>query len=274
MPYFKFIIKFNLYEYLIDKFNGRYDSFTGLEYKVADSDSNYILDYSWWVLVTNLKYLSPTSDNFVIFIPIFILHTWDKVISSWDKLFTWLKLEKNFVTYTQYITGWNNYIEIWKEIINKKKYLQTIYLGWFYTYCSMSQTWRIDAYYYDRYIEWNKVNTDKYEFLIAGSYVCENNRTAKVCPNWYYECNERWCINECYDGWWDFTSKKKSCDCYKKWEYFVCEDKNGLNCYTWVQDSYGACIKYYTWTINLNNTNCSLTWLLWTGTNAKYFLLR
>jgi len=82
MPYFKFVTKFNFYEYLIDKFNSRRGSFTGVDYKVASSNSNYVLDYSGGVLVTDLKYLSPTSDKLSIYVPVFILHTGNNLIKS------------------------------------------------------------------------------------------------------------------------------------------------------------------------------------------------
>ncbi len=271
MPYFKFITKFNLYEYLIDKFDTRYGSFTGLEYKVASFDSSYILDYSWWVLVTDLKYLSPTSDNFAVYVPVFILHTGLNLVSSWDKLFTGLTIEKWFNAYYQYISWGNDYVKVGQEIVNWHVYPQTIYLGRFYTYCSMSQTWWIDAYYYDRYTEWNKKEDDKNEAKIVNGYVCPlwtkiGEYTVQVCTNYTF-----WvCTN--YE-----TRIYQACNCEDKWEYTVCTQNTdsatnpeNKTC----SDDSGKCIDYYTWTINLNNTNCSLQWLEWTGTNAKYFLLR
>lgn len=248
MPYFQFITKFNFYEYILDKFDDRNGSFSGMEYKVASSSGNYILDYSWWVLQTDLKYLSKKSDKLAIFMPILILHTWEKLIFSWDNLFTWLELQKDFQGYSQYITWWNDYIDIWWEIINKKYRKQTLYLGYLYTYCSMSQTWWIDAYYYDRYIEWNKNRDDNNETLVAGSYVCENDKTS---------------ISN--DGWTVLTY----CSCNNKWNYWICKNWADWIC------NINNCIDYWTWTINLNNTNCSLSWALWQDIDkSKYFFIR
>jgi len=273
MPYFKFITKFNFYEYLLDKFDNRQGYFTGLEYKVASSDENYLLDYTGWVLVTDFKYLSKTSDFLSLYVPIFILHTWDTLYNSWDSLFTGLDEQRDFNWYYQYITWWNDYIDIWAEIIEKQYTKQTLYLGYLYTYCSMSWTWRIDAYYYDRYIEYNKNSDDKNETLVVGSYVCDINSNI-----WEYT------VTECV-AWnrWGFCLKTEdrtynACVCEDKWEYKICSQNNDINTnpdLVVCRDTSGECLDYIKWTINLNDTNCSLSGATAEDTDkAKYFLIR
>jgi len=237
MPSFKLISHFNFYEYLFDSFETRDWSFTWLEYTTGSI--NEITDYTWWYLQTDLKFLSPTSDKLKIYMPILILHTWDSLLKSWDVLFNQLHDSKYLMWYTQYISWWNDYIQIWQEIVDGKVYEQTLYLWNFYTYCSMSwEKWN-DAYLYDRYLQWN----------ISGNYKQEQQDV-----NYDYVCK------------WDKASAV--CSCINKWEYFICKNINSWNCN--VQN----CINYLTWTIDLNTTNCSLSWALGVWVKAKYFLVR
>ena len=258
IPTFNHISHFNFYKYLQDKFENRNWSFTWLDYKTGENDSSYLLDYTWGILKTDLKYLWPKSDKLDIYIPIFILHTWSTLQKSGDNLFTGLQRDKSFLWYDQYITWWNDFIDIWNSIKDWKSIKQTLYLWYFYTYCSMSQTWRIDAYYFDRYKDWNKNRDTQNENKINWSYVCEDNRDKTQ--------------NITDDSWNTITVT--ICSCSNKWEYWICKDENNWSCHTWATATDGACIDYYTWTINLNNTNCSLSGALWIDSNKKYFLIR
>jgi hypothetical protein len=272
IPRFEFISHLNFYTYVDDKFENRKGSFTGIDMKIASNSGTYILDYTWWVLQTDLKYLWPTSDKLDVYIPILILHTWNNILYSWDNIFTWWKFKKNFMAYNQYITWWNDYIDIWSKIENWKEIKQTLYLWYFYTYCSMSDTWWIDAYYFDRYKKWNKIWTGDNQQKINNAYVCKS--WVKL---WLYTKQE--CI------WWTvFWSCNKTqdknyyaCNCNNKWEYEICKQNNDINTNPDLKtcDNNGDCIDYYTWTINLNNTNCSLSWVLWIDSiKLKKFLIR
>ncbi len=291
MPTFKHISHFNFYTYLQDKFQNRDWSFTWLDITgFTVWNKKYLIDYTWWVLKTDLKYLWPTSDKLDIYMPIFILHTWDTLQKSWDSLFTGLQRDKNFLWYDQYITWWNDFIDIWSSIKDWKSRKQTLYLWYFYTYCSMSQTGWIDAYYFDRYQDWNKKRDySKNNDLIAWSYVCENKRPKKSCPSWYSECGAWWCKDCNLLGWCttyeckktslfttNYSNKVTSCSClsHHNGEYWVCKDENNWTCDTWATTTKDACIDYYTWTINLNTTDCSLSGALWIGKDKKYFLIR
>ena len=261
IPTFNHISHFNFYTYLQDKFENRNWSFTLPDYKTGKNDSSYLLDYTWGILKTDLKYLWPTSDKLDIYMPIFILHTWDTLQKSWDSLFTGLQWDKNFLWYDQYITWWNDFIDIWSSVKDWKSIKQTLYLWYFYTYCSMSQTWRIDAYYFDRYKDWNKIEKKSNQSPVPDSYVCED---------WY----KLWEYKKCLLLW--VCNTYYACTCNSKWEYEVCKKNTDLitnpdnkNC-----QNDGACIDYYTWTINLNNTNCSLSGALWIDSKKKYFLIR
>jgi len=274
MPYFKFITRFNFYEYLQYKINNR--KVDKVLYKSASSDNDYILDYSGFILKTDLKYLSRHGYNTLLYIPVFILHTWSDIKLSWDKLFTWLQVSQDFNWYYQYISWWNDYIDIGTEIRNNKKYKQTLYLWYLYLYCSMAWTKWIDAYYFDRYKNYNKKLDDKNESSPAWTYVCPNNSNIweykkKVCVEW---------------GW--FSCKRyeyktyQACACDNKWEYKICKKNTNYN------DSPDGnpdkkdckkdgtkCIPYTKGTINLNDTNCSLSWLSSSSdVKSKYFLLR
>jgi hypothetical protein len=262
MPYFKFITKFNFYEYLLDKIENRNWYFTWIEYlNVKIEGEDYLVDYSWWVLLTDLKYLSPHSDKLSLYIPIFILHTGDNLFISWDNIFTWLKILKDFNWYVQYISWGYSYIPVWEEIIDKKVYKQNIFLGSLYLYCSMTWTKWADAYLYDRYITFNKSWNYKKEDRVVDSYVCENDRSNLS----YTEIS------------WDWTSKVYHyCTCSNKWEYWICKTKTGaLDNPEWKSCNYdNKCIDYYTGTVDLNETNCSYSWALGIWQKAKYFIIR
>jgi len=239
MPDFKFISHFNLYQYIIDKFNNR-ENLTWFVIKYDKDDNNYILDYSWFYLKTDLHYLSKSSDNLSIYIPIIIVRTWENQIISWDKLFEKINYKSENKIATQYISWWNDYINVWKEIVNWTWKEQTIFLNYLYVYCSLSNTWRIDAYYYDRY-ENNKNSDEK----------SERN-------TWKYVCKEQ-----------IWTSTGKEC-CTKKWEYYICNRRK------WYEKcDITNCIPYITWSINLNETNCALSGLiLKNNPKSIYFKLR
>lgn len=254
IPDFRFISHFNLYKYLTDKFNNRSWSVTWINMIIASNDSGYILDITWFNLITDLKYLSHQWNKFKIFIPVFILHTGANIIESWDKLFSWLKLSKNLWWYVQTISWWNDFINIWQEIINWKIIPTSLFLNYLYSYCSLSSIWRIDAYYFNRYITWNHKENPPKAKLIPNTYVCPENRTNIVenCILWF-------CTILTY------------CTCNNKWEYRICKDGPDGTCNTTQNNWLWKCINYYTWSINLNLTNCSLANLTW---NSIYFKLR
>lgn len=272
MPTFKLISHFNFYSYLLDKFENRQWNFTWIEYTYLSWDKNYLIDFTWWILKTDLKYLSPTSSNFEVYIPIIILHTWNNILVSWDKIFSWFNLNKNFNWYTQYISWWNDFVDIWNIIEKWKKIKQTLYLWSFYTYCSMTWSKWIDAYLYDRYLYQNKWNVHKKETKVDNTYVCKIwttiwEYTKSVCISW-----NLWNCIETQENTY------QSCKCNNKWEYETCSTETDLTknpdnkqC---TNDKPNLCIDYYTWDVNLNNTNCSLSGALWIWNKSKYFLVR
>jgi len=264
MPTFKLISHFNFYEYLLDKFENRSWSFTWLEYSTT---WNEIMDYTWWYLKTDLRFLSPKSDKLLIYTPIFILHTWNNLLASWDNLFKQLQESKNLIWYTQYISWWNDYIQIWYDIVNWKKIKNTLYLWDFYTYCSMTWTKRIDAYLYDRYLQWNKSKNPPPAALVPNSYVCKlgeriGEYQEQVCIGWFWPCSKK---------------TYYACDCKDKNGYTICSQNNDINTNPdrrTCKNTSKNCIDYYTGSIDLNKTNCSLSWALGIWKKAKYFLIR
>jgi len=279
MPYFKFITKFNIYEYFLDNFQKREWYFTWVEAKTVTLWwEEYLVDYTWGIFLTNLKYLSKNWDTFKIYVPIFILHTWDSLIISGDNIFSGWKFAYDFEWYTYFVSWWYSYVLLWKQLHNGKFNNDNIFFWTLYTYCSMTGTKWIDAYLYDRYLAWNKSWNYKTEQKDSNyDYVCENDRTQKECPNWYSECTDDDCQKECYREilWFkDYKDKEYMCLCDWKWEYYLCKNENSGSCDTSASNSYDACIDYYTWTVDLNNTNCSLSGALGVGNKAKYFLIR
>ena len=254
IPDFRFISHFNFYEYLIDKFHNISWAVTWINIKVADNDSGYVLDITWFSIITDLKYLSHKWNNFKIFIPVFILHTGTNIIKSWDNIFSWLNLSKNFWGYIQIISWWNNFIKVWEEIRNWKFIPTNLFLNYLYTYCSLSSTLRIDAYFFDRYKTRNNQDNPPRARLVPNTYVCPDDRTAtwENCILWL-------CTTLTY------------CSCNDKWEYRICKNWADWNCDTNKNNWLWKCINYYTWSINLNSTNCSLANLTW---NSIYFKLR
>ena len=120
----------------------------------------------------------------------------------------------------------------------------------------MTGTKWIDAYLYNRYLAWNKSWKYKAEQKDPSyDYVCENDRTKKICVPFTSICNY-------------------TCYCVNKWEYYLCKNENGWTCNTSASNGYDACIDAYTWTIDLNDTNCSYSGALGTWNKAKYFLIR
>lgn len=251
IPDFKFISHFNLYEYIIDKFNNNRDNYlTWFNIKYATNSGNYILDYSWVLFQTDLHFLSKTAKKLSIYIPVIIVKTWENILLSWDKIFENIKYQSKNKIYTQYISWWNDYIYIWKTIENWIQKDQSIFLNYLYIYCNLSNTWWIDAYYYDRYK--NNKKTMQASEIKTWKYVCWDDRT---------ETQEQCFLFPCI--------QKEICSCNDKWWYYVCENKNWWSCNT------TNCLDYITWTINLNITNCAFSGLQ-SNNNPKsiYFKLR
>jgi len=254
IPDFKIISHFNLYEYLIYRFKYRTWYVPRIYFKTLQNDSGYILDITGITFKTELKYLSHEGDNFKIFIPVFILHTSSNMILSGDSYFSWLKIKKDYWGYTQVISWGNNIIEVWEEIKNKEIKKDNIFLNYLYTYCNLSSIPRIDSYYFNRYLNWNKKDNTKIAKLVPNSYVCPENRTKTQTI-----CSFDICITKSY------------CTCSDKWEYRICKNWPDGACNIDENNWKWKCINYYTGSINLNNTNCSLTNLTW---SSLYFKLR
>ncbi len=262
IPYFSFIQKFNLYEYLKDNLSwtnrAKYISWVDYTQYIVWW-KKFVVSYTGFYFTTPLHYLFKSGSIFWVYVPVIIVHTGDNVILSADKLFDKLDYKKDMIWYTQIISGENNYINVWKKITSDKKIEDlNIYLWKTYLYCSLTWVKWIDAYFYDRYLDHN-LGDKKVPQKIDNTYVCKNDISYKWCPLIWDSCDDSLKIDYCL--------------CSKKGEYWICEDKN-LSLWWGCNAKSKWCIDYYTGMINLNNTNCSLSGLVGQTYKAKYFLVR
>jgi len=272
IPYLNFIRKQNIYQYFIDIFNNRKNYIDKVEYRFATWDKNYLLDYEGFHLKTDLKIFSKNGWKYKVFVPVIIVHTWSNALQIWDSIFEKLNIRKNYGWYMQIISSGNNYDYIWNLIINWKKEKQTIYLWSFYVYCSLANSLWKDAYLYQRYKNFNKVRYYKDETKIANSYVCPLN--VKMWEYKLFVCTKK-------DKNWNCIKKEEktysACNCFNKGEYSLCLQNNSKTTNPSLKKCENTlnCMDYIVWTINLNTTNCSLSWLLQKDlVKSKYFLIR
>ncbi len=258
VPYFNFIKRFNIYEYMID--NIKESSYSGLDIKYAVNDSWYVLDYKWAIINTPFKFSVKDGPKFKILVPMFIIKTGSNYVLSWDNMFSWLVYEKEFNGYYQVISGWNNYIRLWYTIKDKKVIEDTFFLGKYYIYCTnLASTWWINDYYFDRYEKWNKKGEIKYEKKQDWKFVCWKNNTAFYKRT---ECNDSGCVEKKYDY----------CTCKKENTYWLCRNIQNPENKTCNDD--GKCLQYYIWTINLNKTTCNTGAVFWKNIYKKYMKFR
>jgi len=257
VPYFNFIKKFNIYEYIIDSINKF--NYTDIDAKYAVNDTWYVLDYRWAIINTPLKYGVKDGPKFKILVPIFLIKTGANYILSWDNMFSWLIYKKEFDGFTQIISWWNNYISLWYTIKNKKIVENSLFLWKYYIYCTnLASTWWINDYYFERY-KYNQQLEIKKEEKIDGKFVCWENKSA------YYE------KTECS---WDSCNKKRYdyCVCIKKNTYWLCRNIANPDKKTCNDDN--KCLQYYVWTIDLNKTNCNTGAIFWKNVYKKYIKFR
>jgi len=141
-----------------------------------------------------------------------------------------------------------------------------------YLYCSLTGTKWKDAYLYDRYLTWNRSWNYQKETKIDKHFVCKDG--LKLGKYKKTEC-VAW-----NPLWWCTQTEEHTyyaCTCDSKWEYEICYQNNDTNTNPYnkeCKNENNKCIDYFTWTINLDNTNCSLSWALWVDSKKKYFLVR